>query len=183
MAAFVWPFDPAVYVSSEYGPRTGGAGSFHEGIDLAPSGGTPIPASGAGTVESNYYHANFGNLLILFHGTFNGKDLRTLYAHRETLGGLSVGDNVSQGQIIGTVGNTGASFGAHLHWETHVSEVGAGITWNTNDNGGYRTAINPREFMTTYGEGDGPGPDPGPTRRRPRRAWQNRPPTLYYRTW
>ena len=185
MAAFIWPFDPATYVTSEYGPRTGGAGTFHEGIDLAPAAGTPIPASGAGTVEANYYHGNFGNLLILFHGTFEGKDLRTLYAHRETLAGLSVGDSVTQSQVIGTVGNTGESFGAHLHFETHVSEVGAGITWNLNNDGGYRTAINPREFMETYGDGSGPGPDPDPGtyKRRRRRAWENRPPTIYYRTW
>lgn len=181
MAAFIWPFDPAIYVSSEYGPRTGGAGSFHEGIDLAPGSGTPIPASGAGTVESNYYHGAFGNLIILFHGEFGGKWLRTLYAHREALSGPGVGGSVSQGQIIGTVGNTGGSQGAHLHWETHVSEIGAGITWNTQNNGGYRTAINPRDFMVLYG--DGSGPDPGTPRRRRIRAWQLRPPTAYYRTW
>lgn len=183
MAAFVWPFDPAVYVTSEYGPRDGGAGSFHEGIDLAPAAGTPMPAAGTGTVESNYYHANFGNLMILFHGTFSGKDLRTLYAHREALTGPGVGSLVTQGQIIGTVGNTGASFGAHLHFETHVSEVGAGIVWNTENDGGYRTAINPRDFMALYGDGDGPGPQPGTRTRQRTRAWQNRPPTIFYRTW
>jgi murein DD-endopeptidase MepM/ murein hydrolase activator NlpD len=191
VAAFVWPFDPAVYVSSEYGPRTGGAGSFHEGIDLAPGAGTPIPCSGDGTVESNYYHSAFGNLAIIFHGMFVNPndnfayDLRTLYAHRETLGGLTVGQPVSQGQIIGTVGNTGGSFGAHLHFETHQSNVGAGITWNTNNNGGYRTAINPRDFMALYGDGgtvDPPDPPAAPRRRR-RDAWLNRPPTIGYRTW
>lgn len=182
MAAFIWPFDPEVYnVSSEYGPRTGGTGSFHEGIDLDPGESVPIPVAGDGVVESNYYHGNFGNLMIVFHGTIDGKDIRTLYAHREALTGPGVGSTVTQGQIIGTVGNTGVSFGAHLHWETHVSEVGAGITWNTNNNGGYRTAINPRDFMATYGDGGGPGP--GPSRRRRRRSWQNRPPTLFYRTW
>ena len=181
MAAFIWPFDPALYVTSEYGPRTGGAGTFHEGIDLAPVEGTPIPASGSGVVESNYDHSAFGNLIIIFHGTIQGKDLRTLYAHRQTLAGPSVGGAVAQGEIIGAVGNTGGSLGAHLHFETHVSEVGAGITWNTANNGGYRTAINPRDFMVLYGEGGGPGPTP---RRRTRiRSWQLRPPTIFYRSW
>lgn len=181
MAAFIWPFDPEVYTSSEYGPRDLGAGSFHEGIDLAPGSGIPIPASGAGIVEANYYHSAFGNLIIIFHGTIDGKDIRTLYAHRENLSGPAVGQPVAQGQIIGTVGNTGGSFGAHLHWETHVSEIGAGITWNTNNNGGYRTAINPRDFMATYG--GGVGPEPTPRRRRRRDAWMNRPPTALYRSW
>ena len=179
--SFIWPFDPDQYASSEYGPRTGGTGTFHEGIDLAPAEGTPIPAAGDGIVEANYYHANFGNLIILFHGTYGDVDLRTLYAHRISLGPFAVNDPVTQGQTIGLVGNTGVSFGAHLHWETHVSAIGSGIVWNTNDDSGYRTAINPRDFMVLYG--DDPGPDPTPRRRRPRRAWMNRPPTIYYRTW
>lgn len=181
MAGFIWPFDPTIYATSEYGPRSGGAGTFHEGIDLAPPAGTPIPASNDAFVESNAFHSAFGYLIILFHGTIGGFDLRTLYAHREALGSFGMGDPITRGQIIGTVGNTGASFGAHLHWETHVSAIGAGITWNTNDDGGYRTAINPRGFMDLYGDGGGPTPIPG--RYRPRRAWMNRPPTAYYRTW
>lgn len=148
---FIWPFDPETYVSSEYGPREGGAGSFHEGIDLAPSAGTPIPCSGDGIIEENYYHSAFGNLVIVFHGTIGSYDIRTLYAHRETLGGLTVGDPVAQGDILGTVGETGGAFGAHLHWETHLCGIGAGITWNTTDDGGYRTAVDPRDFMATYG--------------------------------
>jgi murein DD-endopeptidase MepM/ murein hydrolase activator NlpD len=146
---FIWPFSTDT-VSSEYGPRSGGSGSFHEGIDLAPGAGSNIPCSGDGVVETNELHPNFGNLCIVFHGTIDGKDIRTLYAHRQTLAGLQVGDNVIQGAILGKVGNTGVSFGAHLHFETHVSNVGAGITWNTVDNGGYRTAINPRDFMVEY---------------------------------
>lgn len=145
---FMWPFNPSG-VSSEYGVRD--VTRFHEGIDLIPGAGSPIPASGNGVVEENYYHSNFGNLIILFHGTISGNDIRTLYAHRQTLAGPSVGSPVTKGDIIGTVGNTGASFGTHLHFETHVSNIGSGISWNRSNNGGYRTAINPRTFMDIYG--------------------------------
>jgi murein DD-endopeptidase MepM/ murein hydrolase activator NlpD len=90
-------------------------------------------------------------MMIIFHGTHGGKDLRTLYAHRQTLAGPGPGGAVTKGDNIGSVGNTGASFGAHCHFETHECGVGDGITWNLSDNGGYRTAINPRDFMVKYG--------------------------------
>lgn len=147
--SFMWPLDPAS-VSSEYGPRDGGAGSFHEGIDLAPGYGTTIQCAGDGVVETDSWHSNFGNLLIVFHGTFDGYDWRTLYAHRIN-SGPGVGVTVTKGQDIGQVGDTGFTFGAHLHHETHRSEIGAGITWNLANDGGYRTAINPRDFYATYG--------------------------------
>jgi murein DD-endopeptidase MepM/ murein hydrolase activator NlpD len=185
VAAFIWPFDPAVYVTSEYGPRTGGAGTFHEGIDLAPPYGTPMPAAGAGRVERNDVHPAFGNLIILHHGTFGNVDLRTVYAHRVALSGPPVGGAVAQGDIIGEVGNSGASQGAHLHFETHVSPVGGPLVWNTSANATYRTAINPRDFMATYGDANGGGPDPQPEapQRRRQPVWLRRPPTLGYRSW
>lgn len=147
---FSWPFDPNVYESSPYGPRQGGAGSFHEGTDLAPSRGTPIPAAGSGVVEERYYHSAFGNMAIIFHGTIGGYDLRTLYAHMENPALVGLGSPITKGTIIGTVGSTGGAFGPHLHLETHQSAIGAGITWNLVNNGGYRTAINPHLFFTTY---------------------------------
>jgi murein DD-endopeptidase MepM/ murein hydrolase activator NlpD len=146
---FMWPLDPAS-TSSEYGPRDGGAGSFHEGIDLAPAYGTNIACAGAGTVETDEWHSNFGNLLVIFHGTFDGYDWRTLYAHRVN-SGPGVGVSVTKGQVIGQVGDSGFTFGAHLHHEVHRSGVGSGITWNLANDGGYRTAINPRDFYATYG--------------------------------
>lgn len=193
MPRFASPFDMGLPpeggdVTSEYGPRTGGAGTFHEGIDFGKGAaryGADIAAWGAGTVEANYVHPNFGNFLIVNHGIVgpgDGRILRTDYAHRINLGSLQPGDLVIMGQRVGAVGDSGLSFGAHLHTETHVSEPGQGITWNTSNNGGYRTAINPRDFLALFGEGGGPTPTPGRRGRR-RPAWQNRPPTLYYRTW
>ena len=152
--AFIWPVAgaPGSFITSEYGARTGGVGTFHEGIDIAPAAGTDILCTGAGTVAVNAWHVNFGNMIIIDHGTLSdGKQYKTLYAHRLNATGHTVGQTISKGQVIGQVGNSGASFGAHLHWETHKMNPGGGIVWNTNNDGGYRTAINPRDFMTVFG--------------------------------
>lgn len=139
---FDWPFDPNTYVSSEYGPRDG---RVHQGIDLAPGGGTAIPAANDGIVYAAYYHSGFGNHIILDHGIWGSVRLFTLYAHMENPSPFGEGASVNKGDTVGTVGNTGASFGAHLHWETHVSG-GGGPTW-TNPG----THQNPRTFMGVYG--------------------------------
>lgn len=140
---FIWPFGLEV-VSSEYGPRDG---RVHQGIDLAPGGGAAIAASNDGTIRTREYHSGFGNHVIIAHGTMGGPyQLYTLYAHMVNPGTYGPGTTVSKGQTIGHVGNTGNSFGAHLHFETHVS-TGDAITW-TNPG----THVNPRDFMRNYGE-------------------------------
>lgn len=114
-----WPF-PASTVSSEYGPRESpgpGGSAFHEGMDFAPGEGTPIPAAASGTVELAGVNGGFGNCVIINHG--NG--LKTLYGHMQSAPSVTVGQQVIAGQIIGAVGNTGVSFGAHLHFEVHVN--------------------------------------------------------------
>lgn len=114
-----WPFPPST-VSSEYGPRESpgpGGSTFHEGMDFAPGEGMPIPAAASGTVELAGTNGGFGNCVIINHG--NG--LKTLYGHMQSTPSVTVGQQVSAGQIIGAVGNTGVSFGAHLHFEVHVN--------------------------------------------------------------
>ncbi len=151
---FMWPITgaPGQYITSEYGPRSGGAGTFHEGIDIAPAEGTDMYCAGNGTVDTNGWHSNFGNLIIIDHGVLaDGQRYKTLYAHRLNPTSHTVGQTVAKGAIIGQVGNTGASFGAHLHWETHKMAPNGNIVWNTNDDGGFRTAINPRDFMAVFG--------------------------------
>lgn len=137
---FMWPFDPRPQnqggtMSSEYGPRSP---RFHQGIDIAAGmNKAPIPAAGAGRVTLAHYNGNFGNCVIIDHGD----RLYTLYAHQFEQPHVSQGATVNKGQIIGIVGNTGASFGAHLHFETHVG----GTTWSNPG-----THINPRTFMERY---------------------------------
>lgn len=124
---FAWPFNPGT-ITSEYGPRDG---SFHYGTDFGIGSGTPIPASNSGTVLANGSDGSRGNYINLSHpGGFE-----TRHYHLVTPSPLGVGTPVSKGQTIGQVGNTGNSFGAHLHWETLVG----GTHWN------------PRDFMATYG--------------------------------
>lgn len=149
--SFMWPI-PINDVTSEYGPRTGGAGTFHEGIDLSTGGGYAIKAAGDGVVEDNYYDGDFGNMIIINHGVLaDGSRYRTLYAHFANPSPIPVGANVTKGQVVGIEGESGGAYGAHLHLEVHKTDPGGSIVWNLADDGGYRSAINPRAFMTTFG--------------------------------
>jgi len=117
-------------VSSEYGPRTlNGAADVHLGIDIATSGDALAAASG--TVLSATWHDSYGNYTIIDHGSIGGKNIKTLYAHQASMA-VSAGNKVEQGQKIGVIGNTGNSFGVHLHFEVKINDV--------------RT--NPRDYVT-----------------------------------
>jgi murein DD-endopeptidase MepM/ murein hydrolase activator NlpD len=85
-------------------------------MDIGAGSGTPIGAAGNGTVISAGWRGGYGNAVIIDHGG----GIATLYAHQSRLG-VSVGQSVSQGQIIGYVGSTGYSTGPHLHWEVRVN--------------------------------------------------------------
>lgn len=104
-------------VTSRFGYRWG---STHKGIDIGAAKGTPIKAVAAGTVTvSSYgYNGGYGNYVIISHG--NG--VQTVYGHCTSLN-VSVGQKVSQGQQIATVGSTGRSTGNHLHLEIRVNGV------------------------------------------------------------
>lgn len=145
-------------VTSEFGPRDGPSGSFHEGIDMGnppATAGANVLVSNDGTVSFAGYNGAFGNQVRVFHGTFGEYDIYTTYNHMQD-GSISVsaGQQINKATKVGNVGNTGVGFGAHLHWETHLCAVGSGIVWNTSNNGGYRTAVNPRDFIVTYGDGN-----------------------------
>ena len=109
--ALIWPINGAF--TSPFGFRWG---RLHAGVDLAAPEGTPIRAADAGTVVLAGWTGGYGNYTCIAHGGA----LTTCYAHQSRYG-TSVGANVSQGQVIGYVGNTGHSFGAHLHFETRVN--------------------------------------------------------------
>jgi LysM repeat protein len=96
--------------------KSRGTTGTHKGVDLAAPTGTPIKAAAAGRVSFARigYNGGFGNLVIIKHP--NGTE--TLYAHQNSIA-TSVGAQVAQGQVIGYVGNTGRSRGAHLHFEVH----------------------------------------------------------------
>ena len=112
------------YISSPFGNRVspfGGSIEFHRGVDIAGSGA--ISAAQSGTVETATYHASYGYYVVINHGTINGVNVKTLYAHMQPGLLVAPGQIVSQGQQVGVMGTTGSSTGVHLHFE--VQENGA----------------------------------------------------------
>jgi len=89
----------------------------HTGMDFSAERGTPIYATGDGTIiKTEYSRSGYGNTIVIDHGF----GYNTLYAHLHNIG-VSVGNEVKRGQIIGTVGNTGLSTRPHLHYEVFVN--------------------------------------------------------------
>jgi murein DD-endopeptidase MepM/ murein hydrolase activator NlpD len=119
---FVWPAHPTV-ISQGFGPSTltfeppyAGFAHFHTGLDLAGALGTPVLAAADGVVvAATDGSTGYGNHVILAHGN----DVLSLYGHLEMFG-VTVGQTVKQGQLIGLLGSTGNSTGPHLHFEVRV---------------------------------------------------------------
>lgn len=116
-----WPFTQGVPISSGFGPRIapcGGCSSYHKGLDLIPGAGTPIQAIADGVVAAvNTLSGELGVHLMIDH-VVDGQRVSSLYAHMQQGSvTVAVGENVTVGQTIGRVGNTGLSTGAHLHFE------------------------------------------------------------------
>lgn len=104
----------SAFISSEFGFRdhpVNGKHAFHSGLDLAAPEGTSIYAMLDGRVTTSKYASDYGNYIILDHGSF-----QTLYAHCLTLC-VSEGDTVCRGQKIAEVGSTGRATGSHVHVE------------------------------------------------------------------
>jgi murein DD-endopeptidase MepM/ murein hydrolase activator NlpD len=95
-----------------------GASKMHTGVDWAAPTGTPIYASGNGTVEKVGWESGYGKYIRLRHA--NGYE--TAYGHMTAFArGIDPGVRVRQGQVIGFVGSTGLSTGAHVHYEILVN--------------------------------------------------------------
>lgn len=131
----IWPLPYTdSYVSSSYKMRTlNGVTRMHNGIDICRWGGTygcQIVAVKDGTVEyANHsgYGGGYGLYVVINHG--NG--VKTYYAHLSSVH-VNTGDYVTQGTVVGLAGNTGYSFGAHLHFGLMI-------------NGGW---VNPMNYLT-----------------------------------
>ena len=106
-----WPVSGPVV--SGFGMR---GGRMHEGIDIICSTGTPVVASGAGTVIWAGWRGGYGNLVVVDHGG----GLSTAYAHNSAFAS-SVGQSVARGQVISYAGSTGDSSGPHVHFEVRVN--------------------------------------------------------------
>lgn len=119
---YIKPLDGNFRISSGFGPRrapTAGASTFHKGVDLAAPTGTPVRATKGGKVSISQHQRNgsgrstgYGNWIEIKHD--DGTSSR--YGHLNSRD-VQVGQRIEAGQLIGTVGNTGTSTGAHLHFE------------------------------------------------------------------
>ena len=87
---------------------------FHEGMDFSANIGTPIYATGNGTVTKAGWQSGYGKIVKINHGY----GYETWYAHMNDID-VRVGQKVVRGEVIGKVGNTGKSTGPHLHYEVH----------------------------------------------------------------
>lgn len=106
---FCFPTPEHARMSSHFGARRR---RWHYGVDLAMPTGEPIYAAFDGIVRISRWNRSYGNLVVVRH--FNG--LETYYAHLSQRD-VEVGDTVRAGQVIALCGNTGRSYGSHLHFE------------------------------------------------------------------
>ena len=111
---FKWPAPSYTRISSDYGWRlhpTLGVDKFHNGVDMAAPGGSPILAAYDGEVIGAGYNSSMGNYIMINHGG----GLITIYMHASALY-VSTGEMVARGEKIAAVGTTGRSTGNHLHF-------------------------------------------------------------------
>lgn len=112
-----WPLPGYTSISSNYGD-TDGRSAPHNGIDIPAPSGTAIVAAASGTVAWANYSSSAGNWVGVTHA--NG--VTSVYMHMSSIG-VSAGQHVSRGQYLGAVGNTGYSFGNHLHFGVTIGTL------------------------------------------------------------
>lgn len=100
--------------TSPFGQRWG---RLHKGLDISNNIGTKIYAAGNGVVIESKYSYSYGHYVLIQHK--NG--FKTRYAHMSKRL-VKQGDEINQGDLIGLMGNTGTSYGSHLHYEIYVNE-------------------------------------------------------------
>ena len=95
-------------------PSTNSTGEpdFHQGLDISTEKGQPVYATADGTVESASFSGDYGNFIVLKHDF----GLSTRYGHLSRFN-VAPGASVKRGDVIGLVGSTGRSTGAHVHYE------------------------------------------------------------------
>ena len=128
---FIWPVTTSRKISSPQGnrvsPGNGIGSSNHKGVDICNvSYSSKIYATKSGKVliasmpysDPDGGKSGYGNYVVIDHGG----GMSTLYAHMSIVK-VSVGQYVTQGDVIGVTGNTGASTGPHLHYEVHSTNM------------------------------------------------------------
>jgi murein DD-endopeptidase MepM/ murein hydrolase activator NlpD len=109
----IWPAHG--WLTGSFGGRPDpftGEPAFHQGLDISTEKGQPVFATADGRVETAGYTGDYGNLITLKHDF----GLTTRYGHLSKFN-VKPGETVRRGDVIGYVGSTGRSTGAHLHYE------------------------------------------------------------------
>lgn len=122
------------YLSSGFGYRSFD-NEMHWGVDIVKKGNVPIVSAADGVVIRAYQSSSYGNVVYITHN-IDGKTFTSVYAHMKSFQ-VSSGQTVSKGQQIGVMGNTGQSFGQHLHFELHAGQ------WNQSKS----NAVNPAKYI------------------------------------
>jgi murein DD-endopeptidase MepM/ murein hydrolase activator NlpD len=118
-APSMWPIEGPV--TSSFGEREdpfNGEGAFHSGIDISAAYGAPVRATADAEVSEAQMGAGYGREVVLNHG----HDVTTLYGHLSAIA-VFPGQHVTQGQVIGYVGQSGRATAPHLHYEVRVHNV------------------------------------------------------------
>lgn len=119
------PLDVTGYFGEQRSFNGGPVQGHHGGTDFGANFGTPIYSTNHGVVVMSGLYLVRGNIVVVDHGA----GVFSLYGHMQERA-VSVGDVVSRGQVLGYVGSTGLSTGAHLHWELSVAGVLVdGLRW------------------------------------------------------
>ncbi|MCA1031462.1 peptidoglycan DD-metalloendopeptidase family protein [Bacillus timonensis] len=120
-------------LTSGYGQRWG---TLHAGVDIANGdANVPVVSAADGIVFRSYYSSSYGNVVFITHN-IEGQVFTTVYAHLESRS-VSEGQVVSKGTMLGYMGNTGYSYGKHLHFELHKGP------WNSKKS----NSVDPRLYI------------------------------------
>jgi murein DD-endopeptidase MepM/ murein hydrolase activator NlpD len=119
-----WPLAADTTISSFFGYRScEGCSTMHSGIDFTPGAGVPIEAIADGVVVASSVADGSWGVHVTIEHDVDGVTYRSAYAHMQSGSmTLEIGDTVTRGQVIGRVGNTGQSYGAHLHFVIQTAD-------------------------------------------------------------
>jgi murein DD-endopeptidase MepM/ murein hydrolase activator NlpD len=118
-----------------------GEGAMHTGIDISAEFGAPVKATGDGIVIHANWNGGYGRCVIVDHG--NG--YQTWYAHLSRMDVVE-GDEIRQGDVVGQVGTTGRSTGAHLHYEVRIRSTPVNPYRFLAQSFGAKAPVTPNEF-------------------------------------
>jgi peptidoglycan hydrolase CwlO-like protein len=136
VSAGTWTAPASGAITTNFGwDVLNGERRFHYGTDIAARGSVPISAAADGYVIKSHYSSSYGNVVYITH-SINGQTFTTVYAHMSS-SLVSTGQAVNKGDQIGYMGNTGYSFGQHLHFELYRG------SWSAS----HANAVDPRQYI------------------------------------